>query len=192
MSAATGCSTLEWTQEECLDSAWNHYGEKGERLELPMVERGQSTPANTRTEIDAAWEAKTQAEAYSERLLCEIAELHRKIPTLEADLDIIVQELVTGTHSDDVVVASFRETVAKLAGQLGRARQQRTESGRMFRTARDDRQKLQLTLGHLREVMISTAAHGAEFAARFDGSLKKAEKLTDKKWRENEEGKDKR
>ena len=125
-----------WTREECIDSAWRHYGEWQERLQLPLVYRG-NLPRN-----------------------------------------------------DDIVAASFRRTVEDLEERLRLAREQRAVSGRMFDRARDDRQKLQLTLLHLREVMVATGI--SHLIDVFDESLEKAEKLTEKKWRENEEGKDKR
>lgn len=90
--------------------------------------------------------------------------------------------------NDDVVLASFRETVSNLETALQVSRRQRQDSGQMYARARAERQDLRATISNLREVLIST---GEVESHTFDQALKKAEKLTTQQRHESEGSEDK-
>lgn len=101
---------------------------------------------------------------------------------------------------DDIVVSSFRETVANLELQLKRARSQRTDTGRMFVKARQDYQRLRICVAEFKKTLfddMGDTAIGVRLGADgpSDASLqaciadrwKKAEKLADEAMRETGE-----
>lgn len=101
--------------------------------------------------------------------------------------------------SDDVVVGSFRVTVANLELQLERVRSQRIDTGRMFVKAREDYQRLRVTVTEFKRMwltdlgdIVGAVRMGAEGPSGdnlqdwIEDRWKKAEKLADEAMRETE------